>query len=207
MSENEEMVLVIRRELFDRLGAFQGLSFEIEKYLPSIHSRENNSFLPRSRAEQDPSFKQIIPYVILTHQGRVLHYVRGKKGGEQRLASKGSIGIGGHVNEGDNGLVAMDGAAYATAVQREISEELQLNTGYSNRIVALLNDDSNEVGQVHLGIVHVFHLENDHVSAGEAVIENLQFLPPADLHAKRDALESWSQICADHLERLIGAGA
>ena len=69
---------------------FHGLNFEVEKYLPALLSRENNFFMQRSLAEQDPNFKQIIPYVLLAHGGRILHYVRGKKAGEQqRLVFQG----------------------------------------------------------------------------------------------------------------------
>ena len=80
----DEMILVVRRALFDELGAFQGLNFEIDRYLPALLARENNFFTARPAAETDPSLKQIIPYVLLVHEGRVLHYVRGKKAGEQR---------------------------------------------------------------------------------------------------------------------------
>src|SRR5688572_2701510 len=100
----DEMILVVRRALFDELGSFQGLNFDIDRYLPALLGRENNFFTPRPPAETDPSLKQIIPYVLLVHEGRVLHYVRGKKAGEQRLVAKGSIGIGGHMNDGDGGL-------------------------------------------------------------------------------------------------------
>src|SRR5258705_3097267 len=96
MSYPGENVLVIRRNLFEQLGSFQGLSFEPEKYLNLLLSRGNNFFFPRAQAENDPAYKQIIPYVLLAFQDRVLYYVRGKKAGEQRLAAKGSIGIGGH---------------------------------------------------------------------------------------------------------------
>src|SRR3954452_19163487 len=141
----EEMILVVRRSLFDALGSFQGLNFDVERYLPAFLARENNFFMPRSAAESDPSFKQIIPYVLLTHAGRVLHYVRGKKAGEQRLVSKGSIGIGGHMNDTDEGLFTLDRDAYNAAVSREVGEELQLKSGFKNRIVGILNDDSTEV--------------------------------------------------------------
>src|SRR5438093_13244402 len=141
---NEEMILVIRRALFERLGAFQGLNFDVEKYLPVLLARENNFFMPRSQAEADPAFKQIIPYVLLVHEGRVLHYVRGKKAGEQRLAAKGSIGIGGHMNETDEGLFALDKAAYLEGVRREVCEELNVQTKFENRIVSLLHDHTPE---------------------------------------------------------------
>src|SRR2546430_14342387 len=101
MNPTDENVLVVKRTLFDQLGRFQGLNFEPRKYLDAILSRGNNFFLSRAQAEKDPTHKQIIPYVLLTHGDKVLFYVRGKKAGEQRLVAKGSIGIGGHLNESD----------------------------------------------------------------------------------------------------------
>ena len=200
-----EMILVVRRSLFDSLGAFQGLNFAIDHYLPSLLARENNFFTPRAEAETDPTLKQIIPYVLLVHEGRVLHYVRGKKAGEQRLVAKGSLGIGGHMNDHDEGLFALDRAAYDAGVQREVGEELRLGTKYTNRSVALLNDDSNEVGRVHLGVVHIFTLETANVEKGEAMITDLQFLDRPALAARRDAMETWSQICFDRLDELLAA--
>ncbi len=199
----EEMILVVRRELFDRLGAFQGLNFEVERTLPALLDRANNFFTPRGPAETDPSLKQIIPYVLLVHGDRVLHYVRGKKAGEQRLVAKGSIGIGGHMNDHDEGLFALDRAAYDAGVQREVGEELRLDARYTNHAVALLNDDSNDVGRVHLGVVHVFRLDSDDVAKGEAMITDLQFLDRAQLAARRDAMETWSQICFDQLDEIL----
>ena len=202
----EEMILVVRRALFDQIGAFQGLNFDVQKYLPSFLARENNLFLPRSKAELDPTHKQIIPYVLLVHKGRVLHYVRGKKAGEQRLVSKGSIGIGGHINDQDEDLFHVDEQHYNSAVEREIHEELQLQTLFDNRVVALLNDDSNPVGQVHLGVVHVFDLETEAVQKREAMITSMEFLTKEELVKKRDAMETWSQICVDSLDQLLAAG-
>jgi len=199
----DEMILVVRRSLFEQLGAFQGLAFDVEHYLPALLARENNFFTPRPAAETNPDLKQIIPYVLLVHNGRVLHYVRGKKAGEQRLAAKGSVGIGGHMNDGDEHLFALDKDAYLAGVQREVTEELNLNTKFSNHIVALLNDDSNPVGQVHLGVVHIFKLDTDQVTKREQMITQLEFLSLAELQARRDNLESWSQICVDNFDRLL----
>jgi len=199
----EENILVIKRSLFDQLGAFQGLNFEPRKYLDAILSRGNNFFLRRSLAEKDPGHKQIIPYVLLAHGDRVLFYVRGKKAGEQRLVAKGSIGIGGHMNESDESLFALDEAAYRAGVEREVCEEIKIETKFDDRVVALLNDDSNEVGQVHLGIVHVFRLAEPKVKKNEAMITELAFLSREELVARRDSLETWSQICLDSLERLL----
>lgn len=202
MSKSEENVLVVRRELFDALGAFQGLERDAERYLEAFLRRENNFFLPRNRAEDDPTHKQIIPYVVFTHGGRILHYVRGAKSGEKRLVAKGSIGIGGHINDSDESLFSFDREAYLAAVHREIGEELRLPGSYTDRMVALINDDSNPVGQVHLGVVHVVALESDDVRPGEKAIAELGFLSPDELRARRDGLESWSQIVLDGWETL-----
>jgi predicted NUDIX family phosphoesterase len=206
MNSPEENVLVVKRSLFDELGSFQGLNFEPGQYLNPMLSRGNNFFLSRTKAEKDPSHKQIIPYVLLTHAGKVLHYIRGKKAGEQRLVAKGSIGIGGHMNENDESLFALDEAAYRAGVEREVAEEISIKTKFEDRIVALLNDDSNDVGKVHLGVVHVFKLAEPDVEKREAMITNLAFLGKDDLIKRRDSLETWSQICLDSLDQLIGSG-
>ena len=205
MSQPDENVLVVRRSLFDQLGSFHGLNFEPEKYLRVLLSRGNNFFLPRAQAENDPTHKQIIPYAIIVHDGTVLHYVRGKKAGEQRLVAKGSIGIGGHMNQEDESLFnfAIDEAAYRAGVEREVNEEIKIETSFEDRIVALLNDDTTDVGRVHLGIVHVFRLAEERVQKREAMITNLAFLKREELIARRDTLETWSQLCVDSLDRLL----
>ena len=205
MSQPDENVLVVRRSLFDELGSFHGLNFEPEKYLPALLARGNNFFLPRAQAENDPTHKQIIPYAIIAHGETVLHYVRGKKAGEQRLVAKGSIGIGGHMNPEDESLFnfAIDEAAYRAGVAREVNEEIKIETGFEDRTVALLNDDTTEVGRVHLGIVHVFRLAEPKVAKREAMITNMAFLKKEELLARRDSLETWSQLCVDSFDRLL----
>ena len=203
MNPPQENILVIRRSLFDELGAFQGLSFEPEKYLKAILSRGNNFFIARPQAESDPAYKQIIPYALIVFENTVLHYVRGKKAGEQRLIAKGSIGIGGHMNETDESLFAMDEQAYRAGVKREVNEEIKIDAPFEDQIVALLNDDTTEVGKVHLGIVHIFNLKEPKVQKREAMITGLTFLTKDELMRRRESLESWSQICLDSLERLL----
>src|SRR5205807_7081839 len=192
--------------LFDELGAFQGLNFEPEKYLKAILLRGNNFLIRRAEAESNPAYKQIIPYALIVFQDTVLHYVRGKKAGEQRLVAKGSIGIGGHMNQEDESLFnyAIDEAAYRAGVEREVEEEIRIDSPFEDRIVALLNDDTTEVGQVHLGIVHVFRLAEPKVQKREAMITNVAFLHREELLALRDNLETWSQLCVDSLGRLLG---
>ncbi|MEZ5325328.1 MAG: hypothetical protein R3F19_09710 [Verrucomicrobiales bacterium] len=199
----DERVLVVPRPLFDELGSFQGFSADVERYLPSFLNPENNSFLLRDHAEDDPGHKQIIPYAIFHHNGRILHYVRGSKSGEQRLAAKGSVGIGGHINSEDAEQASIEKDTYLTGVEREINEELILDGNYRQRLVGLINDDSNEVGKVHLGVVHVFDLESDHVLPNENPITELEFFDREQLAARREHLETWSQICFDHLDVIL----
>jgi predicted NUDIX family phosphoesterase len=203
MNAPNENVLVIRRSLFDQLGSFQGLNFESRKYLDAFLSRGNNFFLRRPEAENNPAYKQIIPYALIAFGNRVVYYVRGKKAGEQRLVAKGSIGIGGHMNESDESLFALDEQAYRVGVEREVNEEIKINTQFDDRIVALLNDDTTDVGRVHLAVVHVFKLAEPKVEKREAMITGLTFLTKEELAARRESLEIWSQICVDSLDQLL----
>ncbi len=204
MAKIDEQVLVVRRALFDELGSFQGLNHEPKRYIEAFLKRENNFFMPRSKAEDDPTHKQIIPYAVFTYEGKILHYVRGAKSGEKRLVAKGSIGIGGHINDQDESLFSFDDSAYRDAVHREIEEELKFEGGYQDRVAALINDDATEVGSVHLGVVHIVTLNTAQVSAGEKAIAELQFFTPEELKARRDNLETWSQIILDSWDELSG---
>jgi predicted NUDIX family phosphoesterase len=203
MNAPNENVLVVRRSLFDQLGSFQGLNFEPGKYLDAFLSRGNNFFCSRSEAENNPAYKQIIPYALIAFGNSVVYYVRGKKAGEQRLVAKGSIGIGGHMNEGDESLFALDEQAYRVGVEREVNEEIKIHTQFDDRIVALLNDDTTDVGRVHLGVVHIFTLAEPKVEKREAMITGLTFLTKEELVARRESLETWSQICVDSLDQLL----
>ncbi len=202
-----EKVLVFPRTLFDALGYFNGTSSETEKYMNEILKAGNNHFHLRIDAESDPSLKQIIPYVIFKYNNEVFSYVRGKKAGETRLVGNRSIGIGGHVNPIDQQTAQADDASedmatYIEAVKREINEEVVVDGDFDPRIVALLNDDSNEVGKVHFGIIHVCELSGKHVGKREQQITESGFVRIADLAGPgRDELESWSQIAIDLLNR------
>jgi len=159
--------------------------------------------MPRSKAEPDPTHKQLIPYAVFTCGDRILHYVRGGASGEKRLVAKGSIGIGGHINDSDESLFSFDADSYRTAVHREINEELRIKGTWSDRVVALINDDSTEVGSVHLGVVHLVTLESEAVTAGEKAIARLEFLSREELAKRSDTLETWSRIILDGWNHLV----
>ena len=203
----EELVLCVPRALFDEIGAFQGIQTDVTPYIPRILDPQNTRFIPRSQAESDPSWKQVIPYVLIRRGDTLLHYVRGKGSGEKRLVALGSMGIGGHINHRDENLFLPTMGFYEEALQRELHEELRMDGRFETRIVALINDDSNPVGQVHLGVVHLCDLTEENVSKGEACITDLRFLTMPELLARRDAMETWAQICLDRAPDLLKPAA
>lgn len=196
-----EQVLVVRRELLDEIGSFEGIRTEgVEAAVARLLDPANHFFMDRAEAEEDPTHKQLIPYCIFRHGDRVLHYTRGKSGGESRLHAKISVGVGGHVNPVDMGEGRTGAAAYHAAVTREIEEELELPGSHEHRIVALLNDDSNAVGRVHLGIIHLVDLQSDAVTSREDALADLAFSPLTELRGELfDRLETWSAHCVRFL--------
>ena len=200
-----ERVMVVPTALFHRLGLFQGFCGEVDRYFDELLSPEHTSYRPRAEVEQDPSFKQLIPYVIFRHtdgDGRqtVFQYTRGTGQGESRLHSKRSVGIGGHISSIDaetNG----DGSPYDEGMRRELDEEVAVDTPYTAECVGLINDDQTEVGTVHLGVVYVFDVDEPAVKPRETEIIESGFRPIDEVLADLDGFETWSQIC---LKALFG---
>lgn len=193
-----EQVLVVPRAAFEEAGYFQGHREGGDHYLNAFMKPGVASFMDREAAENDPSHKQIIAYAIFCHQGRILHYMRGGSGGEARLHDKGSIGIGGHINPVDRQSGHDDVSTYLAGVEREIREELVIDGNCTQRVLGVINDDTNDVGAVHLGIVHLFELDTDRVRANEAALANLRFVSPEELSGEMfEKLETWSQLALE----------
>ncbi len=200
----EEQVLVIERKVLEQVGMFQGLTFDVDTYLREFFVQGVPRFMPRSQVEKNPAYKQLIPYVLMSYEGKYLSYVRGRRAGETRLVGNRSIGIGGHINPADD-MPLFDTdfyETYLTAVKREVAEEVSVETSHTDSIVALLNDESNEVGSVHLGIVHHWVLDAPNVSKREQMITQMAFMTPAELHEVRDTLETWSGLCLTQLAEM-----
>lgn len=193
--EEVEHILVVPTSRFHELGYFQGFCHEPEKYFDELMNREYISYRPRPQMEEDPSFKQLIPYVIFRHQDsagetRIFSYSRGKGNGEKRLTSKWSVGIGGHISSVDDA----ENNPYRDGMRRELEEEVHIKTNYTDSCVGLINDDETEVGKVHLGVVHIFDVEEPRVESAEAVICEAEFRPVEELLEQLERFESWSQI-------------
>ena len=195
-----EQVLVVPTEEFRRLGYFQGFSSEVDRYFSSLLQSDYLSYRPRGDMEADPGFKQLIPYVVFRHTGdgqvRLFQYRRGKGQGEARLRAKKSVGVGGHISviDADAAAATSGTGVYEEGLRRELNEEVEIQTPYSAQCVGLINDDQTEVGMVHLGIVHLFDVEQPSVQPREADILDAGFHSVDQIQSELDDFESWSQI-------------
>jgi predicted NUDIX family phosphoesterase len=198
----QEDVLVVPRSLFDTVGAFQGFCGDTAAYLSALLDPAHTSWRPRATVEDDPSLKQLIPYCVLSWRDAAgtphyFAYTRGGGQSEARLRAKRSVGIGGHISsiDGEYG----DNTSYEAGMRREIAEEIAIDGDWTSRCVGLINDDSNAVGSVHLGIVHVLELERPGVASRESELVDCGFETLESLLADRDRFETWSQITLDAL--------
>jgi predicted NUDIX family phosphoesterase len=191
-----EQILVIPTPVFHGVGHFQGFCDDIDRYLPVILDPQHASFRPRPEMEQDPSFKQLIPYCIFRCGDLIFNYQRGTAQGEARLHAKRSIGVGGHVSSVDLGGSE---SPYLEGMRREIDEEVDIESGWTEDCLGLINDDETEVGKVHLGIVHIFELDNPQVQPREKSMINAGFVSLEELYRQIDEFETWSQICLKYL--------
>jgi predicted NUDIX family phosphoesterase len=196
----EEYVLAFPTEMLEHIGAFQGISFEVDKYLEIILNPKNHTFIKRKDAETNPAYKQLIPYALFLCENSFFVYRRGKLLAEKRLLGNYSLGIGGHISVTDPGFF---GSSYEDGLKRELNEEVYIDSPYNQRIAALLNDNSNDVGKVHFGIVHVLTLDKPLVRPKEKSINETKFLGIDELQKDIEGFENWSKICIQNIKHLI----
>jgi len=146
-------------------------------------------FLPRPQAEKSPEFKQIIPYVVIRSGGDYFLLRRTPKQTEKRLHDKLSLGIGGHINPGHD---------LAAGLRKELDEEVSIGDPYELTFAGILNDDSTEVGRVHLGAVYMLETSRN-VSVRETEKMTGSWVSRDALAPLREAMETWSQIVYDRL--------
>ena len=150
-------------------------------------------FLPRSTAEEDPALKQIIPYVVVHCGPEILLLQRSRKGGEPRLYDRLSIGVGGHINP----ELCPDAELVMQGLRRELNEELVLGDRELENLdivpVGSLNDDSNDVGKVHFGLVYLARSAHTGVRVREEELLSGEFVGLQDLRERLSDMETWSQ--------------
>jgi predicted NUDIX family phosphoesterase len=191
-----EQVLCVRREDIFPDGAWHGFITEgLDRYQSVI--REKHFFMPRPAVEDDPSYQQIIPYVVFHHGDRYFLTHRLRASAERRLRRQYSLGVGGHINPGDLG----GGDPIVDGMRREWEEEVIYEGRFNARLLGLLNDESAPVSKVHLGVVFDIEGDTPNISIRETAKLAGELLTLADMRIYYLGMESWSQIVYD---RLVG---
>jgi predicted NUDIX family phosphoesterase len=186
-----ELVLVVPRTAVIDGEDWHGMRTDgVAGVLDTIAAR--GEFRVRAEVEVDPAWKQVIPYLVLRDGPRYFLMQRTRAGADARLHDLWSIGVGGHVNPGDESLLG--------GLRREWREEIEADFAPDPRLVGLLNDDSTEVGRVHLGVVFEADAAGRPMSIRETSKLTGRFAPVADVWAVADRLESWSQLVLECLD-------
>ena len=194
LQPQDEHILVVKRNHLFPDAAWQGLQqVDFTNWLNIIQERKE--FLPRSIMENDPTYKQIIPYLVFRHNDRYFLMQRQAKASEQRLASKYSLGIGGHIRQEDLGS-----SDIFTWAQREFHEEVNYAGKLEIQPLGILNDDSNEVGKVHLGFVLLLKGDSDQISV-KSELKSGQLLSLEQCKQYTESMESWSQFVFEFLTK------
>jgi predicted NUDIX family phosphoesterase len=193
---NEENVLVVPTAGINPLLTGKFTKTNLDRALDYILS--NHSFRSRAIVEEDPSFKQIIPYVIVRFEDRYLLLQRTSKQTEKRLHGKLSIGIGGHIN--DLETAGSHKNILHAGLERELEEEIHLaGQRRSLDLVGIISDDSTPVGQVHLGLVFILETDRPEHTVNEADLMTAEWATLDQLRERRDRMETWSQIAFDQI--------
>lgn len=193
---SEEQVLVVARERVPDAAGWYGLRHEGLPAFLDVIEREGR-YAPRDVMEQDPRFKQVIPYLVLRDGDRYFLMRRTRAGADARLHDRWSIGVGGHLNPGDEGVLG--------GLRREWHEELEADFEPVFEAVAMLNDDTTDVGAVHLGVVFVADAAGRPVTVREHDKLTGSFATAEDVAAVAEHLETWSRFVFEALESGEGA--
>lgn len=194
---SHEKVLVVPRSVVPGAAGWYGIRLDGVDAFLDIVAREGR-FLARDVVEVDPAFKQVIPYLVLRDGGRFFLMRRTRAGGDERLHDRWSIGVGGHLNPGDADVFG--------GLRREWREELDADFEPDFQPVALLNDDTTEVGAVHIGIVVVADAAGRPVRVRETDKLDGSFAEPGEVRAVADRLETWSALVFEALGSGVLAG-
>jgi predicted NUDIX family phosphoesterase len=187
---NSELVLGLDKTLVPGGLDWRGVrALDLAPYLRAID--QHGTFRPRGEAEEDPSWKQVIPYLALRDGGDIFLMRRSRAGGDVRLHDRYTIGVGGHVNPQDGGILG--------GLRREWAEEMAADFEPEFKALGLLNDDDNAVGAVHLGLVFSADAAGRPVEVRETDKLEGNFVPLADVADVVDLLETWSALLFTYL--------
>lgn len=188
---DHELVYVVPREVVIPADGWHGVRTDgLDAFFATVAA--HGRFAPRAAMERDPGFQQIIPYLVLRDAERYFLMKRTRAGADARLHDSWSIGVGGHLNPGDRDLLG--------GLSREWSEELIADFEPEFRLVGLLNDDTTDVGRVHLGVVYVAEAAGRPVAIRETEKLSGSFAAASEVEAVADQLETWSHLVFDFVE-------
>jgi predicted NUDIX family phosphoesterase len=196
----DEKVLVVPENIFLELGGKPGVSREGVTMLSEPKFLNSLFYLERSKAETNPEYKQLIPYCVIKagwdNRKNFFVYRRTKKSGESRLHDKWSIGVGGHISECDG----IPSCSYDAAMKRELQEEVALRGDFHNEVLGLIYDPSNDVGKVHLGVVHrLTMMHNAIMQPVDPALDSGEFVDYDWLVQNSGLFENWSQFVIKEL--------
>lgn len=193
-SHLQEKILVVRRSALFAQGAWNGLQqVDFEKYTHIItHKKE---FHPRATMEQDPTYKQIIPYLVFTYADKYFVMQRKESASEQRLKNKLSLGIGGHIRKED-----MKTDSLFDWARREFHEEVHYSGSLEISQLGIINDDTNDVGKVHVGFVFLLKGESSEISIKSELKSGSLFTLDECIN-QIDDFEPWSQYIISFLQQ------
>jgi predicted NUDIX family phosphoesterase len=196
VSAASEQVLCVKREDIFPDGAWHGfVSDRLERHQQVI--REKHFFMARAKVEDDPSYQQIIPYVVFRHGDHYFLTHRLRASSEKRLRKQYSLGVGGHINPGD--LEAGD--PIQDGLKREWEEEVVYDGAFEARLIGLLNDESAPVSKVHLGVVFLVDGDSPNIAIRETDKLAGELLTLDEMRIYYLEMESWSQMVYDRLAR------
>jgi predicted NUDIX family phosphoesterase len=190
--KHTEHILVVKRDLLLPQN-FHGLKkVDFASYLTIIQNHKE--FLPRWQMETDPTYKQIIPYLVFEHENSYFLMQRKATASETRLQNKYTLGIGGHIRRED----MLDGTTIFDWAKREFHEEVYYSGNLTIEPLGILNDDTNDVGKVHVGFVFLLKGDSSEICV-KSELKGGQLLTRDELSSYFSAMESWSQFIVEHL--------
>lgn len=190
-------ILVIARKDIPEALLKQGFNPASEGLVKSLLENNQLFFMERDLAENDPNYKQLIPYVVFQSPKGFFNYQRSKASSETRLRMLRSLGVGGHIEKEDGDIGEN---SYLKGLWRELKEEVGVDPSNNIKLLGFINDDSNEVGKVHLGIVHLYQLETSDLESKELNLTDCKFSSISKIKEAEESFETWSRLLLPFLE-------
>ncbi|MBU4270160.1 hypothetical protein KJ644_03275 [Candidatus Dependentiae bacterium] len=194
IKKEDEQILVIKREILFAHEEISGIKKIDFNYYQNLIEK-NKEFIWRSLAETDKNYKQIIPYLIFNFQDKYFLMQRQSKASEVRLQNMYSLGIGGHIRQED-----INGFDIFSWARREFYEEVDFKGNFEIEPIGLLNDDSNDVGQVHAGFVFLLHGDSANIRV-HSELKSGKLLTLDECKQLYDSMENWSKLVFDFLNQ------